>query len=113
METTGFYRFKTPWLRKAQDEGIQKGIEKGIKKGLKKGIETGLKTGIKKGIEKGIVRGEVNGRVAALLALAEARELRLSAAQRKRIRETRSLRQLDRWLRRAATAESASGLFPQ
>ncbi len=61
-----------------------------------------------KGREEGLAKGRQEG----IFALVAARKLKLSAAQRKHIRATGDVKQLERWLRLARTATSAAELFP-
>lgn len=59
----------------------------------------------------GEARGEARGEVRALLAVLEARGIELTEQERARIQQSTDLDELDRWVRRAATAASAHELF--
>lgn len=68
-------------------------------------LDAVLATGRKEGREE--------GRVAALLAVLDARGLRVSKAARERIAACSDLAQLDRWIRRAAVIGKAAELFDE
>ncbi len=61
-----------------------------------------------KGEAKGEVRGEAKGKAAAILEVLEARGMAVSMDQRQAILRCLDIDRLDRWLRRAAVASSAS-----
>jgi hypothetical protein len=66
---------------------------------------------IEEGRKKGRKEGRHEGELAALLEVLDARGLKVSAAVRKQILACTDPAQLKRWLRKAATAESAQELF--
>jgi hypothetical protein len=65
----------------------------------------------RKWVAKGEAQGEAKGRAEALLAVLQARGLRVTAADRTRIRKTTDLARLDEWIRRAVTAASVRELL--
>lgn len=67
--------------------------------------------GERTGAALGTAEGALEGRRQALFTVATARSLTLSAAQRGRILGSTDANQLDQWILRAATAESASAVF--
>ena len=62
-------------------------------------------------IQQGKVQGKAEGRAEAVLAVLEARGLTVTAEQRAQIVGCQDIVQLDRWLRLAATTDSAADLF--
>ncbi len=66
---------------------------------------------IDRGRKEGIQEGRAKGEVAAILAVLDARGLEISADARDRITHCSDLQQLETWIRRAATAESADDIF--
>jgi len=65
----------------------------------------------RKYIAEGEAAGEARGRAEALFAVCTARGLKLSRAQRARVRECTDTATLDRWIRRAVGAEDAAAIF--
>jgi len=65
----------------------------------------------RKYFDKGKVEGHIEAAVAALLAVLEARSLEVSANARARIVSCSDLGELERWLRRAATAPTVDAVF--
>ena len=63
------------------------------------------------GKEEGKVEGEARGEAKSILAVLAARRIKVTADQRAAIERCADLGQLDEWLRRAATAESADEVF--
>ena len=66
---------------------------------------------IQKGVRRGTAAGKAEGKAEAILAILETRRLAVSAQERSRILECKDLAELDRWLRKAVTAESVTELF--
>jgi hypothetical protein len=66
---------------------------------------------IQRGRLEGEARGKAEGKAEGVLAILEARGLAVSADQRARILASKDLAELDRWLRRAVSAESIGELF--
>jgi hypothetical protein len=60
---------------------------------------------------EGKVEGKAEGKAEGVLAVLEARGLTLTQEQRQRILDSKDTAELDRWLRRAVTIETASDLF--
>ena len=67
--------------------------------------------GEQEGAAKGRQEGRQEGEVNALLTILSARRIRLTPAQRQRIRSCREARRLHAWLRRVATVTTAAELF--
>lgn len=63
------------------------------------------------GRDEGRVEGRVEGRAASVIAVLEAREIRISRAASRQILQCSDVTQLDRWIRRAATVSRAADLF--
>jgi hypothetical protein len=64
-----------------------------------------------RGMREGKKEGKREGEAEAILLVLEARGLDVTDADRERITGCTDLRQLKKWLRRAATAEKTSDLF--
>jgi predicted transposase YdaD len=73
--------------------------------------EEGRQQGRAEGKAEGKAEGEARGKAQAVLAVLEARGLRVSEAQRALIAGCADLEQLERWVRQAATAKTAAALF--
>jgi len=67
----------------------------------------GLRQGRREGRREGRAEGRTEGLAQGIVVLLEARDIEVPAGIRKRILSTHSLKQLNEWLRRAATASSA------
>jgi Uma2 family endonuclease len=63
------------------------------------------------GVKKGEIRGEAKGLAAAVIAVLEARGIRVTKAARARIAKCSDAKKLERWVRRAAVVQKASELF--
>jgi hypothetical protein len=63
------------------------------------------------GRQQGEAKGRLAERAAAVLAVLDARGLRLAKAARERVERSTDLVQLDGWLRRAAVAKKAGDIF--
>ena len=66
---------------------------------------------IQQGELRGMAKGEAKGRAASVVAVLSARGMRLSDQQRARLEACSDVATLDRWIVRAATAESADDVF--
>ncbi|WP_437797616.1 hypothetical protein [Sorangium sp. So ce693] len=66
---------------------------------------------VAKGVEKGREQGLLEGKVQAVLAVLEARGLEVPAEVRERVVASTDLAELDRWIRRAASAGDARELL--
>jgi hypothetical protein len=86
---------RSDWGRKVFAEGKSKGKAEGRKEGKAEGRKA----------------GKAEGEAEALLLLLRTRRIRLTALQRQRIRSCREVRRLRTWIRRAATAVTASEVF--
>jgi hypothetical protein len=73
----------------------------------------GLEEGEAKGRKAGEAEGEAKGRAASVLAVLEARGLRVSKAARDRIVRCSDVAQLDHWIRRAALVSKTAELFAE
>ena len=67
--------------------------------------------GKQEGRKEGRKEGQAAGKAEAILLVLEARSLDVSEAERALITGCTNLRQLKKWVQRAATAEKASDLF--
>jgi hypothetical protein len=74
-------------------------------------MEKPMATAAEQLIQDGVRRGKAEGKAEALLAIFETRGLAVGAEQRARILECRDIAELDRWLRKAITAQTAAELF--
>ena len=74
-------------------------------------IDKGRKEGREEGREEGRQEGEARATAEALLRVLAARELKVSAAQRRRIERCGDVARLQAWLVRAATATSTRSVF--
>jgi hypothetical protein len=102
MELQG-WKPQSPWGKRIYAEGMAKGVAKGEARGLAKGEARGLA----KGKELGVAEGKAE----SVLLLLRTRGIRLTRAQRERIRSCRDLRCLNDWLRRGCAATSAAELL--
>jgi predicted transposase YdaD len=98
-----------------KDDFIDGITEEGLTRGIQQGIERGIQQGIERGIQQGVVQGMAEGRVAgeadAILRVLDARGLKVSAVQRKRIIGCTDLEQLQEWITRAVTAAKVADIF--
>jgi predicted transposase YdaD len=76
-------------------------------------IKLGEARGEARGEAKGRAEGRTEGRAAALLAVLQARGFRGSKAVRQRVMACGDVATLDRWIARAATADSLRMVFDQ
>jgi Uma2 family endonuclease len=74
-------------------------------------LAAGFKAGEIYGEAKGRTAGEAAGRAASVLAVLDARGLRLGKAARERVERSADIAELDRWLRRAAVVDKAGNIF--
>jgi hypothetical protein len=73
--------------------------------------EEGRREGRAEGEAEGLARGKAEARAEAVLAVLEARGLRVSDDQRALIAGSTDLGQLERWVRKAATVKTVGALF--
>lgn len=66
---------------------------------------------IQRGRMQGRAEGKAEGKAEGILAVLEARGLKLTAEQRARITSSKDLAELDRWLKLAVTASDVETLF--
>jgi len=92
---------------------IQLGEARGQARGRLEGRAEGRAEGRVEGRAEGRVEGRAEGRASALLAIFDARGFRVSRALRKRVTSCTDVATLDRWIARAATADSADEVFNQ
>jgi hypothetical protein len=94
------------------EEGLAKGLEEGLAKGLEEGLAKGLEEGLAKGLEEGLAKGLEEGRIVALQSMLVARfgYQALDAAWEARLRAA-TPGAIDRYLQRAAFAESLAAVF--
>ena len=64
-------------------------------------------------MRRGEAKGKAEGKAEDILAIFETRGLTVTGEQRARILRSKDTAELDRWLRKAVTAESAAELFSQ
>jgi len=74
-------------------------------------MEEGRQTGLQQGMQQGRQQGRAQGRAEAILDVMAERGIGLTGAARDRIMGCADLDVLARWLKRAATAASAEGVF--
>src|SRR6185436_15087859 len=74
-------------------------------------VRTHYNRGWDEGEARGRAEGEAHGEARALLSVIEARALSIDDEQRARILACRSPDDLERWIRRAATATSTAEIF--
>ncbi|MFI6320862.1 hypothetical protein ACIBG8_25215 [Nonomuraea sp. NPDC050556] len=66
---------------------------------------------IARGRFEGSAKGEIEGKIKAILRVLDVRRMRLSEADRDRIRSCMDIEVLDEWMRRAPVARSRDALF--
>jgi hypothetical protein len=98
-----FAEGKAKGMREGKAEGRREGEAKGMRKGEAKGMRGGK--------AKGMREGKAEGEAQALLLLLQTRRIRLTASQRQRVQSCREVRRLRTWIRRAATAATATEVF--
>ena len=91
-------------------EGVAKGLQEGVAKGLQEGVAKGLQEGVAKGLQEGVAKGQLEGKASAVIAVMEARGLDPDPQICRTIRACTDERKLDGWLRKAATASSATSV---
>ncbi len=91
-------------------ENLQKRIIE-VVPAMEKAMATPAEQLIQEGIRRGEARGRAEGKAEALLAILEERGLTMSPEQRARILESKDVSELDRWLRKAVSAQSVAELF--
>lgn len=64
-------------------------------------------------LEAVLVRGRAEGLIASVLAVLEARQIRITKAARERIEQCSEMADLERWVRRAAVVRKAAELFEE
>jgi Uma2 family endonuclease len=74
-------------------------------------LDAVLAVGRDDGLRAGRTVGEASGRVSSVLAVLEAREIKITKAARERIEGCTDLALLDRWVRRAAVVAKVAELF--
>lgn len=107
-------RFFKKLRQMAADMARKEALEEGLEAGRKAGLEAGRKEGRKAGREEGreatrLLR--LADRRAMLLRLMKKAGLEPSDAQRRRVERCSETRQLDTWIDRVLTAESARDVF--
>ena len=78
---------------------------------IEEGLTRGIQQGIERGIQQGVVQGMAEGEADAILRVLDARGLKVTAAQRKRIIGCTDLEQLQEWITRAVTAAKVADIF--
>jgi predicted transposase YdaD len=79
--------------------------------GSELGRAEGEAKGRAEGEAKGLAEGEAKGEAKTVLAVLEARGLRVTAAQRERVLACTDLAQLEGWVRKAVTVKTTAELF--
>ena len=74
-------------------------------------LQKGIEQGVEKGIERGRAEGEAAGLATAVIAVLEAREIRVTKAARERVARSTDVAELALWVRRAAVVQKAAELF--
>jgi hypothetical protein len=113
------YEYQSDFARTYFSQGEAKGLAAGEAKGLAAGEAKGLAAGEAKGLAagkaEGLAAGKAEGLAAgeakAILAVLDARGLRVPTSVRQRIMTCSDLAQLDRWLARAVRVPKATALF--
>ena len=88
------------WSKQLKEEGFIAGRAEGKAEGKAEGEA--------RGEARGKAEGKAEGRRAALLAILSARVLGISPELQERIEQCADIATLDRWITRAATAQSAA-----
>jgi hypothetical protein len=78
---------------------------------LEKAMATPAEQLIQEGVRRGEAKGKAEGKAEALLAILEARDVPVSAEERARILDCKDAPELDRWLRKAVTAQTVAELL--
>ncbi len=94
-----------------QSETFRRLFAKGEAKGKAEGEAKGKADGRAEGEAKGKADGRAEGKAEAVMTVLRARGLRVAAKAKRRIVACTDLDQLDQWLVRAVTVESAAKLF--
>jgi hypothetical protein len=95
----------------AADQAVLDALSARGSPALLKVVHDSEKRGEKRGRDEGRVLGQVESLRESILTIAEARGLALSPAQRQHVARCDEIATLKRWVRRAATARTAHGLF--
>jgi hypothetical protein len=91
-------------------ENLQKRILE-VVPAMEKPMASAAEQLIQEGVRRGEAKGKAEGKAEDLLVILETRGLDVSAEQRARILECKDVAQLDRWLRKAITANTVAELF--
>lgn len=102
---------KNPVIEEAVRAGEERGKRDGEKLGEARGEKRGEERGEKRGEKRGKKRGLREGKIASVLAVLEARGLRVSDKQEKQIRKEKDDAVVDIWVRRAALVDRTDDLL--
>jgi flagellar biosynthesis/type III secretory pathway protein FliH len=94
---------RPPAIRRALSESEEKGHVEGKAEGRREGKAEGRR--------EGKAEGRTEGKAEAVLAVLEARGVKVTSALRKRILAATGAAEVDTWLRRAAVVQKAKELF--
>jgi hypothetical protein len=92
-------------LAAGRTEGRTEGLAEGRTEGLAEGRTEGLAEGRTEGLAEGLAR--------AVIAVLDARGIRIPKAVRERIEQSTDAAQLHRWVRRAAVVQKAGEMFEE
>ena len=101
------YEYQSEFARKYYGQGKQEGFAEGLHLGKSEGKAEGEA----KGKAEGEAKGKAEGEARAILAVLEARGLKVPARVREVVQSCTDLAQLDAWVRAAVTAPSAEALL--
>ncbi len=108
------YEYQTEFVQRwaAADEARRLADEEAARAaGMAEGLAEGVAQGLAEGVAQGVAQGEVSGQAAALLMVLDARGLAIPDQARTRITGCTDVAELQRWVRRAATADRVEDLF--
>jgi predicted transposase YdaD len=99
-------------VRAVVSETVREELEQLMKTVIKDPFIDGLiEEGLTRGMQQGIEQGKVEGEADAILRVLDARGLKVTVAQRKRIIESADLNQLQGWITRAVSVTKVADIF--
>jgi flagellar biosynthesis/type III secretory pathway protein FliH len=93
------------------EEAFMTGAQLLREEGRQQGRAEGKAEGKAEGRAEGEAKGKAEGKAQAVLAVLEARGLRISDEQRARVLGCADLDELERWVRKAVTVKTTAALF--
>jgi len=100
-------------IEKQKKEIRTQSLKAGRKAGRLRGLKDGRREGEARGMEKGKAEGEALGKATAVLLFLEARGVKMTVAERRRIQTCTDGETLEKCVRRAADASSIAQVFDE